>query len=89
MRAIQVTKFGGPEVLVPIEWSRDRPELARSAGARVIGASRGRQKLDLARNLGAEVVVDDTELHWPKQVQELTRGKGAELVFDNVGGPVI
>jgi NADPH2:quinone reductase len=63
-------------------------QLAHSAGARVIGAARGQRKRELARKFGADAVVDDAEPDWPKQVQELTRGKGAELVFDNVGGPV-
>jgi NADPH2:quinone reductase len=63
-------------------------QLARAAGARVIGAARGQPKLDLAREAGAGLVVDDSEPDWPGQVTEATEGNGADLVFDNVGGPV-
>jgi NADPH2:quinone reductase len=63
-------------------------QLARAAGGRVVGAARGRAKLDLARESGAGVVIDDSDPDWPKQVLEATGGHGADLVFDNVGGPV-
>jgi NADPH2:quinone reductase len=33
-------------------------QLAHGAGARVIGAARGKQKLNLAEELGADAVVD-------------------------------
>ncbi len=63
-------------------------QLARAAGARVIGAARGRPKLDLARELGSDLVIDDSGPDWPKQVIEATGGNGADLVFDNVGGSI-
>jgi NADPH2:quinone reductase len=63
-------------------------QLARAAGGRVIGAARGQAKLDLAREVGADLVVDDSDPDWPKEVLEATDGHGADLVFDNVGGPV-
>lgn len=62
-------------------------QLAHAAGARVIAAARGPAKLDLARKQGADTVVDDSGPNWPDQVHEATGGKGADLVFDNVGGP--
>jgi NADPH2:quinone reductase len=63
-------------------------QLARAAGGRVIGAARGPAKLDLAREIGAELAVDDSDPDWPKLVLEAANGHGADLVFDNVGGPV-
>ncbi len=63
-------------------------QLARAAGARVIGAARGQRKLELAREVGAGAVVDDSEPDWTKQVLEVTGGDGADLVFDNVGGSI-
>ena len=63
-------------------------QLARAAGARVIGAARGEAKLNLAREVGADLVVDDSVPGWPKQVLEVTDEIGAQLIFDNVGGPV-
>jgi len=63
-------------------------QLAHAAGARVIGAARGKRKLDLARELGAEAVVDYSEADWPERVREATDGAGADVVFDGVGGQI-
>jgi NADPH2:quinone reductase len=63
-------------------------QLAREAGARVIGAARGEEKLELTRELGAEVAVDYTDADWAGQVRAATAGRGVDLVFDGVGGQV-
>lgn len=59
-------------------------QLLRAAGARVIGAARGSRKLELARELGAEVVVDYSLPGWQDQVRSATGGVG--LAFDGAGG---
>src|SRR5260370_14238520 len=61
-------------------------QLARAAGGRVIGAARGAQKLDAARNAGAKAPVDYSEPAWTERVRELTAGHGADVVFDGAGG---
>ncbi|MGJ6965944.1 zinc-binding dehydrogenase [Streptosporangium sp. G11] len=63
-------------------------QLARAAGARVIGAARGARKLELARDLGAEVAVDYSDPDWTDQVREATGGTGPDVVFDGVGGEI-
>ncbi|MEU4539180.1 zinc-binding dehydrogenase [Streptosporangium sp. NPDC023825] len=63
-------------------------QLARAAGARVVGAARGARKLDLARDLGAEAVVDYSDPDWTKRVREATGGPGPDVVFDGVGGEI-
>ncbi|WNG33681.1 zinc-binding dehydrogenase [Archangium violaceum] len=63
-------------------------QLARAAGARVIGAARGKQKLGVARELGAEAVFDYSEPGWAERVREVTGGKGPDVVFDGAGGAV-
>ena len=63
-------------------------QLARTAGARVIGAARGSRKLDLIRGLGADAVVDYSEPGWTKNVLEATGGAGPDVVFDGVGGEI-
>jgi NADPH:quinone reductase len=63
-------------------------QLAHGAGARVIGAARGKHKLDLARDLGASVVVDYSHSDWPQQVLAATGGTGPDVVFDGVGGEI-
>lgn len=63
-------------------------QLASAAGATVVGAARGRQKLDLVGTLGAEAVVDYSAPDWTQQVREVTGGAGPDLVFDGVGGQI-
>ncbi|MDQ3643000.1 MAG: zinc-binding dehydrogenase [Actinomycetota bacterium] len=63
-------------------------QLAQASGARVVGAARGERKLDLARELGAEAVVDYSREGWPERVREATDGKGPDVVLDGVGGQV-
>jgi len=63
-------------------------QLARRAGARVIGTSRTPDKLERARQGGLEhtVLADDG---WPDRVLELTGGRGVDVILDLVGGPYL
>ncbi len=63
-------------------------QLAHAAGARVVGAARGKPKLDLIQELGADVVVDYSEGSWPQRVLEATGGTGPDVVFDGAGGQI-
>ncbi|MCM6773547.1 zinc-binding dehydrogenase [Nocardia sp. CDC159] len=63
-------------------------QLARAAGSRVIAAARGAAKLDLARRLGANEVVDYDESGWADQVLELSGGDGVQVVLDGAGGRI-
>jgi NADPH2:quinone reductase len=63
-------------------------QLAHAAGAHVIGAARGKQKLDLVGEQGADVVVDYSEPGWTSLVREATGGAGADVVFDGAGGEI-
>ncbi|WP_399885349.1 zinc-binding dehydrogenase [Streptomyces sp. BBFR51] len=60
-------------------------QLAVGAGARVVAAASSEAKLALARDLGAEAVVDYTRADWIERVREATGG-GAALVYDGAGG---
>jgi NADPH2:quinone reductase len=61
-------------------------QLGKAAGARVIGVVGGPEKARLARQLGADVVVDRYEEDFVAVVKEVTKGKGADVVYDPVGG---
>ncbi len=61
-------------------------QLAKAAGATVIGAARGEAKLDLVRAQGADVVVDYSEPGWEKKVLEAAGGAGTQVVFEGAGG---
>jgi NADPH2:quinone reductase len=63
-------------------------QLAHAAGARVIAAARGEQKLDLARELGSEAAVDYSGPDWAAWVREATGGTGPDVVFDGAGGQI-
>ncbi len=59
---------------------------ARASGARVIGAARGKRKLDFVRELGAEAAVDYTEPGWQERVRQIADGNGPAVVYDGAGG---
>ena len=64
-------------------------QLARRAGVeRVIAVAGGQEKLDAARSLGADTGIDYREPGWAALVQETTGGRGADIVYDTVGGAV-
>jgi NADPH2:quinone reductase len=64
-------------------------QVARNAGAgTIVGAARGQQKLDLARQLGADVMIDYGQPDWVSRVQEATGGKPIDVIFDGVGGEI-
>jgi len=62
-------------------------EIAKALGARVLAAASSAEKLALARQAGADEIIDYTQPEWRKQVEALTAGKGADVVYDAVGGP--
>jgi NADPH2:quinone reductase len=64
-------------------------QLAVAAGATVIAVAGGPDKVALCRDLGATHAIDHREDDWPKVVDELTDGRGVDVVFDGVGGPVV
>jgi zinc-binding alcohol dehydrogenase/oxidoreductase len=59
--------------------------LATQAGARAIVTSSSAEKIDRARELGAEAGVAYTNGDWPEAVVELTGGNGVDVVIDSVG----
>jgi NADPH:quinone reductase len=61
-------------------------QLGKAAGARVIGVVGGPEKAALATGLGADVVVDRRTEDFVAVVKEVTGGRGADVVFDPVGG---
>jgi NADPH:quinone reductase len=61
-------------------------QLGKAAGARVIGVVGGQEKARVAERLGADVVVDRYAEDFVAVVKEVTQGKGADVVYDPVGG---
>jgi NADPH2:quinone reductase len=63
-------------------------QLGRAFGARVIATAGSEDKLDFARRQGAHHVLDYREPAWVDEVKGLTGGRGADVVYDPVGGDV-
>ena len=61
-------------------------QLGKAAGARVIGVVGGPEKAEVARSLGADVVVDRHTEDFVEVVKQVTGGRGADVVYDPVGG---
>ena len=61
-------------------------QLGKAAGARVIGVVGGERKAEVARALGADVVIDRRSQDFVEVVKEVTGGRGADVVYDSVGG---
>jgi NADPH2:quinone reductase len=63
-------------------------QLAKALGAKVIALAGGEEKANYCRALGADVVFDHTALDWIAAVNEETGGRGADAVYEVVGGDV-
>jgi NADPH:quinone reductase len=63
-------------------------QLGKAAGARVIGTAGGPEKCAVARDLGADEVIDYNSEDLVARAKELTGGRGADVIFDPVGGDV-
>lgn len=63
-------------------------QIGKALGARVIATAGEPAKLDFAIRQGAERAINYREDNWVDQVKELTGRRGADVVFDPVGGDV-
>lgn len=61
-------------------------ELGKLMGAKVIAAASSEEKLELCRQLGADEVINYSEVSLKDAIKELTDGKGVDVVYDPVGG---
>ena len=63
-------------------------ELGKIMGARVIAAAASDDKLEFCRGLGADEVINYSRESLKDRLKALTGGKGADVVYDPVGGPL-
>jgi len=63
-------------------------QLAKAAGARVIATAGSEAKLAVCREMGADIAIDYTQGDFVAVVKEATAGKGADVIYDPVGGDV-
>jgi len=63
-------------------------QLGRAFDARVMATAGSVEKLEFARSLGAEQVINYSDAGWVDQVKQLTGGRGADVIYDPVGGDI-
>jgi NADPH2:quinone reductase len=61
-------------------------QIGKALGARVIATAGGAEKLEIARQAGADVLIDYRKDDWVDAVKKATGGKGADVIYDSVGG---
>ncbi|MCM3670730.1 NADPH:quinone oxidoreductase family protein [Mesobacillus maritimus] len=63
-------------------------QLGKAAGAYVIATAGGKEKTQICKELGADVVIDYLTEDFVEVVKKETGGKGADVIYDSVGGDV-
>lgn len=61
-------------------------EIAKAFGARVIAATSSDEKLEFAKSVGADKLLNYSDTPLKETVREMTGGRGADVVYDPVGG---
>jgi NADPH:quinone reductase len=61
-------------------------ELGKVLGARVIAAASSREKLDFCHAIGADEAINSGTEDVKERIRQLTQGRGADVIFDPVGG---
>jgi NADPH2:quinone reductase len=62
-------------------------EIGKTMGAKVIAAASSEEKLAFCKELGADETIDYEKSDLRQRILDLTGGKGADVVYDPVGGP--
>ncbi|AXF55358.1 NADPH:quinone oxidoreductase family protein [Salicibibacter kimchii] len=60
-------------------------QLGKAAGARVIATAGGTEKVQICKELGADVAIDYLTDDFVDIVKQETNGKGADIIYDPVG----
>jgi NADPH:quinone reductase-like Zn-dependent oxidoreductase len=64
-------------------------QIAKLAGATVYVVGSDAAKLQLAADLGADELIDRSQVDWGKEVFTRTNRRGVDVVVDNVGAPTL
>ncbi|MBM3504095.1 MAG: zinc-binding dehydrogenase [Alphaproteobacteria bacterium] len=64
-------------------------QIARLAGARVIASAGSDEKLERAKQFGADAVVNYNRQNLLDEVKRLTGGRGVDAVIESVGGTIL
>jgi NADPH2:quinone reductase len=61
-------------------------QLGKALGARVVAVASDPARLEFCRRMGADVLIDRTAEAVPAAVLRVTEGRGADVIYDPVGG---
>ncbi|KAI8993424.1 hypothetical protein BDB01DRAFT_776265 [Pilobolus umbonatus] len=60
-------------------------QIAKALGAVVIATGGSTEKLEIAKKYGADFAINYRDKDWTDQVKKITKGHGADVVYDPVG----
>ena len=63
-------------------------EISKAVGAKVIATASNEEKLKIAKNYGADYCINYSNKEFKDEVKEITNGKGADIIYDPVGGSI-
>jgi NADPH2:quinone reductase len=63
-------------------------QIGKALGARVIATAGTSEKLEICRQCGAEYLINYRSENFVEKVNDITEGKGADVIYDPVGGDV-
>ena len=63
-------------------------EIGKAMGAKVIAAASTEEKLEIAKNLGADETINYCDGELKEKVKALTDGLGADVIYDPIGGDI-
>ncbi|HTP73499.1 MAG TPA: zinc-binding dehydrogenase [Burkholderiaceae bacterium] len=64
-------------------------QISKQRGCRVITTVGGAGKVEAARALGADLVIDRSRTDWVAEARRITGDVGVDMVWDHVGGPFL
>ena len=63
-------------------------QIGKALGARIVATAGSEAKLDFCRAQGADHTLDYRDPSWVDRIKEITGGRGADVIYDPVGGDV-
>ena len=64
-------------------------QLAKDVGARVLGTTYSPHKIPLAKEAGADLVIDRSQADFVQEATAATNGSGVDLIIDSLGGDTL
>ncbi|MFT2091527.1 NADPH:quinone oxidoreductase family protein [Paraglaciecola sp. 2405UD69-4] len=61
-------------------------QIGKEMGAKVIAVCSSQEKLDIAKENGADILINYTDTDLKTAIKEVTNGKGVDVVYECVGG---